>query len=79
MEVNTMNVKISKSMKYQLEYAAWDIMELKHELPKLFPNAKSIEVTAAEDDWLEVLVDEKYYTVDVTGYVKDGKIYEGRM
>ena len=79
MEVNTMNVKISKDMELQLEYAAWDIMELKHELPKLFPNAKSIEVTDCENDWLEVLVDEKYYTVNVTGYVKDGKIYEDRM
>ena len=74
-----MNVKISKDMELQLEYAAWDIMELKNELPKLFPNAKSIEVTDCEDDWLEVLVDEKDYTVDVTGYVKDGKIYEGRL
>ena len=74
-----MNVKISKDTEYQLEYAAWDIMELKNELPKLFPNAKSIEVTDCEDDWLEVLVDEKYYAVNVTSYVKDGKIYEGRM
>ena len=74
-----MNVKISKDTKYPLEYAAWDITELKHELPNLFPNAKSIEVTDCEDNWLEVLVDEKYYTVNATGYVKDGKIYEGRM
>ena len=74
-----MNVKISKDTKCQLEYAAWDITELKHELPNLFPNAKSIEVTDCEDNWLEVLVDEKYYTVNATGYVKDGKIYEGRM
>ena len=74
-----MNVKISKDMELQLEYAAWDITELKQELPKLFPNAKSIEVTDCENDWLEVLVDEKYYTVNVTGYVKDGKIYEDRM
>ena len=74
-----MNVKISKDTEYQLEYASWDITELKHELPKLFPNAKSIEITDCEDDWLEVLVDEKYYTVNVTGYVKDGKIYEGIM
>ena len=74
-----MNIKISKDMELQLEYAAWDIAELKHELPKLFPNAKLIEVTDCEDDWLEVLVDEKYYTVNVTGYVKDGKIYKGRM
>ena len=74
-----MNVKISKDTELQLEYAAWDITELKHELPKLFPNAKLIEVTDCEDDWLEVLVDEKYYTVNVTGYVKDGKIYKGRM
>ena len=74
-----MNVKISKDMELQLEYAAWDITELKHELPELFPNAKSIEVTDCEDNWLEVLVDEKYYTVNVTGYVKDGKIYKGRI
>ena len=74
-----MNVKMSKDTKCQLEYAAWDITELKHELPNLFPNAKSIEVTDCEDNWLEVLVDEKYYTVNATGYVKDGKIYEGRM
>ena len=74
-----MNVKISRDTKYQLEYADWDITELEHELPKLFPNAKSIEVTDCEDNWLEVLVDEKYYTVNATGYVKDGKIYEGRM
>ena len=74
-----MNVKISKDMEYQLEYADWDITELKHELPKLFSNAKSIEVTDCEDNWLEVLVDEKYYTVNATSYVKDGKIYEGRM
>ena len=79
MEVNTMNVKISKDTKCQLEYAAWDITELKHELPNLFPNAKSIEVTDCEDNWLEVLVDETYNTVNATGYVKDGKIYEGRM
>ena len=74
-----MNVKISKDTELQLEYADWDITELKHVLPKLFPNAKSIDVTDCEDNWLEVLVDEKYYTVNVTGYVKDGKIYEGRM
>ena len=74
-----MNVKISRDTEYQLEYAAWDITELKHELPKLFPNAKSIEVTDCEDNWLEVLVDEKYYTVNATDYVKDGKIYEGRI
>ena len=74
-----MNVKISKNTEQQLEYAAWDITELKHELPNLFPNAKSIEVTDCEDLWLEVLVDEKYYTISVTGYIKNGKIYECRM
>lgn len=74
-----MNVKISRGMKWRLEYADFDVEEVKLIVPELFPNAKSIEVTDCEDNWLEVLVDEKYYTVNATGYVKDGKIYEGRM
>ena len=74
-----MNVEISKDMEYQLEYADFDVEEVKSVLPELFPDAKSIEVTDCEDHWLEVLVDEKYYTVNAKGDVKDGKIYEGRM
>ena len=74
-----MNVEISKDMEWQLEYADFDVEEVKSVLPELFPDAKSIEVTDCEDNWLEALVDEKYYTVNAIGYVKDGKIYEGRM
>ena len=74
-----MNVEISKDMEYQLEYADFDVEEVKSVLPELFPDAKSIEVTDCEDNWLEALVDEKYYTINAAGYVKDGKIYEGRM
>ncbi len=74
-----MNVEISKDMEYQLEYADFDVEEVKSVLPELFPDAKCIEVTDCEDNWLEALVDEKYYTINAIGYVKDGKIYEGRM
>ena len=74
-----MKVEISKDMEWQLEYADFDVEEVKSTLPELFPNAKSIEVTYCEDNWLEVLVDEKYYSVHVTGDVKDGKLYEGKM
>ena len=74
-----MNVEISKDMEYQLEYADIDVEEVKSALPELFPDAKSIEVTDCEDHWLEALVDEKYYTINAIGYVKDGRIYEGRM
>lgn len=74
-----MRVEISKDMEWQLEYADFDVEEVKLVLPELFPDAKSIEVTDCEDNWLEALVDEKYYTVNAIGYVKDGKIYEGRM
>lgn len=68
-----MNVKISRDMRWQLEYAAWDITELKNELPKLFPNAKSIKITDCEDNLLQVLADKKYYTVNAAGYIIDGK------
>ena len=74
-----MKVEISKDMEWQLEYAEFDVEEVKSVLPELFPDAKSIEVTDCEDNWLEALVDEKYYTINAIGYVKDGKIYEGRM
>ena len=74
-----MRVEISKDMEYQLEYADFDVEEVKSVLPELFPDAESIEVTDCEDHWLEVLVDEKYYTINAIGDVKDGKIYEGRM
>lgn len=74
-----MNVEISKDMEWQLEYADFDVEEVKSVLPELFPDAKSIEVTDCEDNWLEALVDEKYYTINAIGDVKDGKIYEGRM
>ena len=74
-----MKVEISKDMEWQLEYAEFDVEEVKSVLPELFPDAKSIEVTDCEDNWLEALVDEKYYTINSIGYVKDGKIYEGRM
>ena len=74
-----MKVKISKDMEWQLEYAEFDVEEVKSVLPELFPDAKSIEVTDCEDHWLEALVDEKYYTINAIGYVKDGRIYEGRM
>lgn len=68
-----MNIKISKDTEQQLEYADWDITELKRVLPKLFQNAKSIEVTDCEDNLLQVLADEKYYTVNAAGYIIDGK------
>ena len=74
-----MRVEISKDMEWQLEYADFDVEEVKSVLPELFPDAKSIEVTDCEDNWLEALVDKKYYTINAIGYVKDGKIYEGRM
>ena len=59
-----MRVEISKDMEYQLEYADFDVEEVKLVLPELFPDAKSIEVTDCEDHWLEALVDEKYYTIN---------------
>lgn len=74
-----MKVEISKDVEWQLEYADFDVEEVKSTLPELFQNAKSIKVTYCEDNWLEVLVDEKYYSVHVTGDVKDGKLYEGKM
>ena len=74
-----MRVEISKDMEYQLEYADFDVEEVKSVLPELFPDAKSIEVTDCEDHWLEALVDEKYYTINAIGDVKEGKICEGRM
>ena len=73
-----MNVKISKRMKWQLEYD-WDVEEVKSALPKLFPKAKSIKVTDCKDDWLEVLVDETYYSVNAIGYIKEGKLCEVKM
>lgn len=74
-----MKVMISNDTECQLEYADFDVEEVRTCLPTLFPNAKSIEVKDCEDYWLEVLVDEKYYTIHVTGDVKEGKLYEGRM
>lgn len=74
-----MKVKISEYMRLLLIYEDFDVEEVKSELPKLFPNAKSIEVTTCEGHWLEVLVDETYYTVHVEGDVKDGKICEERL
>ena len=74
-----MKVKISDYMRLLLIYEDFDVEEVKSELPKLFPNAKSIEVTTCEGHWLEVLVDGTYYTVHVEGDVKDGKICEERL
>lgn len=74
-----MIVKISKDIQASLEYAFFDVEEVKSTIPELFPDAKSIKVTDCEDNWLEVLVDDEYYTISVTGNILDGKIYKGRM
>lgn len=74
-----MTVEISKLMNVSLEHADFDVEEVKSTLPELFPDAKSIKVTDCEDNWLEVLVDDEYYTISVTGEVVNGKIYKGRM
>ena len=71
-----MKVEINELMEYTLQYADFDVEEIRLVMPELFPGAKSIKVTDCEDDWLEVLVDERYYTVHVTGDIKDGKIFD---
>ena len=74
-EVNTMNVRISKDMEWQLEYFDWDATKLRQGLPKQFPNANVIEVTDCEIAYMEVNVDGEYYVLNEEGEI----IESGRM
>lgn len=74
-----MIVKISKLMNITLKYSDFDVEEVKSTLPKLFPDARIIKLTYCEDNWLEVLVDGEYYTINATGDIIDGKVQKGEM
>lgn len=71
-------VIISKDVEQQLEYFCWDVTELRQSWSKIFPDAKVIKITDCEDNWLEVQVDGEFYTINATGDIKDGTIYEGK-
>lgn len=71
----TNKVIISENVGFELGYFYWDTVELEQELPKAFPNAKTIEVTDCEDNYIEVKVDEEYYVLDAALEV----IEKGRM
>ena len=73
--MNTNKITINEEMENTLIYFDWDATELEQELPKIFPNANSIEVTDCEPNCLEVNVDGEYFVLDV-----EGKILEkGRL
>lgn len=71
-----MKVEISEFMEHVLRYADFDVEEIRLVMPELFTGAESIKITDCEDDWLEVLVDGRYYTVHATGDIRNGKIFD---
>lgn len=75
--MKAIKVIISEDVKEQLAYFDWDVEEVEKEecWPNVFPDAKVIEVTDCEMNYIEVNVDGTYYVLDCTGEI----IEKGRM